>query len=82
MQMNDEQLRAVPKGPDGFGQRMQRLREKKRVSRRVVADFVQTSQNSISRYERGERLPDIATASRIAEYFEVSLDWLIGYEEW
>ena len=58
------------------------MREKKRVSRRVVADFVQTSKNSISRYERGERLPDIATASRIAEYFEVSLDWLIGYEEW
>ena len=72
----------IPTGPDGFGRRLQRLREKKRISRRVLADFVQASKNSITRYERGERMPDITTASRIADYFEVSLDWLIGYEEW
>lgn len=65
-----------------FGEKLQRLREKKQISRRVLADFVQTSKNSISRYERGERMPDLATASRIAEYFEVSLDWLVGREEW
>lgn len=79
---NDKQISAIPTGPEGFGERMRKLREKKRVSRRVVADFVQTSKNSIVRYERGERTPDITTASRIADYFEVSLDWLIGYEEW
>lgn len=65
-----------------FGEKLQRLREKKQISRRVLADFVQTSKNSISRYERGERMPDLATASRIAEYFEVSLDWLVGREDW
>lgn len=75
-------MQEIPKGPEGFGRRVQRLREKKRVSRRVMADFVQTSKNSISRYERGERMPDIATASRIADYLEVSLDWLIGYEDY
>ena len=46
----------------------------------MLADFVVSSKNSITRYERGERLPDIATASRMADYFEVTLDWLIGYE--
>lgn len=71
----------IPTGPDGFGRRLQYLREKKRISRRVLADFVVSSKNSISRYERGERLPDIATACRIAEFFEVSLDWLIGTEQ-
>lgn len=70
-----------PDGPQGFGKRLQWLREKKRISRRVLADFIISSKNSISRYERGERLPDIATASRIAAYFEVSLDWLIGKTE-
>ena len=78
---NDEYFRKLPQGPDGFGRRMQRLREKRRISRRVLADFIQTSNNSVRRYERGERMPDIATASRIADYFEVSLDWLIGYDE-
>lgn len=71
----------LPTGTAGFGQRLQWLREKKRISRRVLADFVLSSKNSISRYERGERLPDIVTASRLAEYFEVSLDWLIGQPE-
>lgn len=79
---NDKHVSTIPTGPDGFGRRLQKLREKKRVSRRVVADFVQTSKNSIVRYERGERTPDITTASRIADYFDVSLDWLIGYEDW
>lgn len=73
-------MKEFPVGPQGFGQRLQWLREKKRISRRVLADFVVSSKNSITRYERGERLPDIATASRIADYFEVTLDWLIGYE--
>lgn len=79
---NDDYFRTLPEGPEGFGRRMQRLREKKRISRRVLADFIQASNNSVRRYERGERMPDIATASRIADYFEVSLDWLIGYEKY
>ena len=68
----------LPTGTSGFGRRLQWLREKKRISRRVLADFVLSSKNSISRYERGERFPDIVTASRMADFFEVSLDWLIG----
>ena len=74
----------IPQGPDGFGKRLQRLRERKRISRRVLADFVLISYSSIRHYERGEMLPDIATACRIAEFFNVSLDWLAGVQrdEW
>lgn len=79
--MNGEVIRTIPDGPEGFGPRLQRLREKKRISRRVLADLAQTSKSAIRRYERGERTPDIVTASRLADYFEVSLDWLIGTEK-
>ena len=36
------------------------------------------SQNTISRYESGEREPGIAELIRIADYFRVSIDYLVG----
>lgn len=72
------QITDLPQGTSGFGRRLQWLRDRKHISRQTLADFVLSSKASITRYERGERLPDIETAARIAEYFEVSLNWLIG----
>lgn len=71
-------MRQLPEEAKDFGARLQHLREKKRISRRLLSDFVDVSKNSITRYERGERLPDIAIASRLADYFGVSVDELIG----
>ncbi len=36
------------------------------------------SQNTISRYENGEREPGVAELIRIADYFHVSIDYLVG----
>ena len=36
-----------------------------------------TNQNTISRYETGEREADYATLIRIADYFNVSIDYLL-----
>ena len=36
------------------------------------------SENTISRYESGEREPGIAELIRIADYFRVSIDYLVG----
>lgn len=68
----------IPTGVEGFGKRLRWLREKKKISRRVLADFIITSKNSVARYERGERVPDIAVVARMAEFFGVSLDWIIS----
>lgn len=65
----------------GFPQRLRRLRERKRVSRRVLADFCQISKNSVARYERGEREPVASVVCRMADYFEVSADYLLGRVE-
>ena len=37
-----------------------------------------TSQNTISRYETGEREPGINELIKLADYFGVSVDYLIG----
>ena len=64
-----------------FPRRMRQLRERKRVSRRVLADFCQVSKSAVARYERGEREPTASVVCRIADYFEVSTDYLLGRAE-
>ena len=65
---------------EGFPQRLQKLRERKRISRRVLSELCGLSKNAISRYERGERVPSLEDAAVIAAYFDVSLDYLYGRE--
>lgn len=36
-----------------------------------------TNQNTISRYETGEREPGIAELIKLANYFDVSIDYLL-----
>ena len=58
--------------------RLRELREKSHVSQVKLAIDLGLSQNSISRYENGEREADYATLISIADYFDVSLDYLLG----
>lgn len=64
-----------------FPRRLQRLRERRRISRRVLSELCGLGKNAVSRYERGERLPSIADAERLADFFGVSLDYLCGRAE-
>lgn len=62
----------------GFPQRLRALRERRRVSRRVLSELCGMSKNMIARYERGERIPSIADAALLADLFDVTLDELWG----
>ncbi len=59
-----------------FSRSLQRLREQKRISRRVLAELCGLSKSAIARYERGERTPSFEDAATIADFFDVSLDYL------
>lgn len=63
---------------DDFPRRLRSLRERKGISRRVLADFCGISKSALSRYERGERVPTLTDAAALADFFEVSLDYLRG----
>lgn len=65
----------------GFPQRLRELRERRRVSRRVLSELCGLSKNMIARYERGERIPSLADAAVLADFFGVSLDVLWGREK-
>lgn len=59
-----------------FARNLQALRERKRVSRRVLSELCGLSKSAVSRYERGERVPSLKDAAALAEYFEISIDEL------
>ncbi len=59
-------------------QRLKELRTKRNISQVKLAMDLGMSQNSISRYETGEREADYETLIAIADYFGVSVDYLLG----
>lgn len=65
----------------GVFMRLKELRKKKGISQLRLATELNTTQNTISRYETGEREPGIAELIKIADYFNVSVDYLIGRTE-
>lgn len=58
--------------------RLKELRKKKHLSQLKMAMDLHLNQNSISRYENMERQADYATLIKIADYFDVSIDYLLG----
>lgn len=57
--------------------RLKELRKKRGISQLKLAMDLNMNQNSISRYETGEREADYATLIRFADYFNVSIDYLL-----
>ena len=53
------------------------LREKKNMTQQRLAIELDMNQNTISRYESGKRQADYATLIKIADYFNVSIDYLL-----
>lgn len=66
------------KSNDKFPERLRRLREEKRRSRVVVSELCGLDRGAVRCYERGERLPTLEALVALADYFEVSLDYLTG----
>ena len=54
------------------------LRSTAGISQKTLADSIGVSQQSINKYENHNIEPDIATLSSSADYFHVSIDFLVG----
>lgn len=57
--------------------RLKELRRQKGFSQLKLAMDLNMNQNSISRYENEEREADYATLIKFADYFNVSIDYLL-----
>ena len=57
--------------------RLRELRKKRNITQLKLAMDLGLNQNAISRYETGEREADYATLIALADYFGVSIDYLL-----
>ena len=57
--------------------RLKELREKRHISQMKLALDLNMNQNTISRYETGVREADYKTLIAFADYFNVSIDYLL-----
>ena len=62
---------------NGEEMRLKELRKQKGISQLKLAMDLNMNQNSISRYENEEREADYITLIKLADYFNVSLDYLL-----
>ncbi len=61
--------------------RLKELRKSRKISQLKLALDLNMNQNSISRYENAEREADYTTLVKFADYFDVSVDYLLGRTE-
>ena len=57
--------------------RLKEIRKSKGISQLKLAMDLNTNQTTISRYETGEREPGIHELIKIADYFNISVDYLL-----
>ena len=64
-----------------FAENLIQLRKLHQMSQEELADRIQVSRQTLSKYETGESLPDIEKCKRLADVFNVTGDDLINYEK-
>ncbi len=60
-----------------IGQKLFQLRTSRGIYQKDLAEYLEVSVGTISNYENGVHSPDLNTLCKLAEYFQVSTDYLL-----
>lgn len=61
-----------------FAERLKTLRSVKKITQEELAKEISVTKGAVAMWETEKRMPDLDMIKKIANYFEVSLDWLVG----
>ncbi len=64
-----------------FGERLKDLRVQKDMTQEDVASKLFVTKQAVSRWENGNCLPDVASLGKLAEIFDVNIDYLLTGNE-
>ena len=64
-----------------FSEVLHELRTEKKISQKALGKILGISDRNIRFYETGEHRPDFEGLLILADYFQVSLDYLVGRSE-
>ena len=63
-----------------LAKRIKELRQDSGLSQKELSYILNIERTTLTGYETGRRMPDAEMLCRIADYFHVSVDFLIGHE--
>ncbi len=63
-----------------FGDRLYQLRRKQGLSQEKLADLLQVTRQSVSKWESGQAMPELSKLIQLADLFQVTLDELVRGE--
>lgn len=61
-----------------FGRKLKELRLEKKINQSELGEIIGISPSTVGMYERDQRFPDKDILGKIADYFDVSIDYLLG----
>lgn len=64
-----------------FSKRLQQLRKSHKLTQDELATRLNINRGTYANYERGHRQPDFETLQKIADYFDVTTDYLLGRDD-
>ena len=64
-----------------LGQKINKIRKEKKLSQSNIAQAVGVSRDAISKYERGDIVPSVENARKMADVLGVSLDYLVSEDD-
>lgn len=64
-----------------FGERLKELRQEKQIGQVELSKCLNVSKGIISLWENGLREPSMSSLIVLAEYFDVSIDYLVGLKD-
>lgn len=64
-----------------FPKRLRKLMENRWITQKALADAINMRPQTVSLYTTGQSFPDVNTLKKIAEFFNISADYLIGVSD-
>jgi transcriptional regulator with XRE-family HTH domain len=64
-----------------FPERLKALRQEKNITQRAIANHLNITDTAYGFYEQGKNYPNMDILIKLADYFEVTLDYLVGRSE-
>lgn len=61
-----------------FIERLKKLRKKEKLTQKDIATFLNISQPAYQQFESGKKKMNLETMEKLADYFNVSIDYLLG----
>ena len=65
-----------------FPERLKELRKTRKINQQALSKHLNYGYTAVANYESGRNQPSLDTVKKIAQYFDVTVDYLIGASDY